>query len=81
MHETGPATQIIRHRSEHGRWQAVTREPDPRLSGCVRQYLGYVESMTQFELPTGDVALIVGFGTPVRVVDPGRPGGEHRVSP
>ncbi len=43
----------------------------------MRQYLGYAENTTRFEqrreLPTGDAALIVGFGTPVRVVDPRRP--------
>lgn len=77
MRSGQPATQIIRHRSEHGRWQAAIREPDPRLRADVRQYLGYVEHTTRFEqrreLPTGDAELIIGFGTPVRVVDPRRP--------
>ena len=30
MPETRPTTHVIRHRSEHGRWQAAIREPDCR---------------------------------------------------
>ena len=35
---------MLRHESELGVWELVTRAPDPRLRGYVGDYQGYVES-------------------------------------
>jgi len=74
------ATQIVRHMSEHGEWEFVTRPPAPPLAGHVRRYLGYWERGMTFarriEAATDDAVLIVNLGERLHVVDPRDGSGE-----
>jgi len=79
---TAPAAdlRIVQHSSEHGRWWAVFRPPDPRLGLHVRVYQGYRMTLTRYarglEVASTDVPLIFNFGPALRVIDPRRPEGE-----
>jgi AraC-like DNA-binding protein len=61
------AMRVLRHESELGGWELVTRMPDPRLRGYVGDYQGYVESTApapvRRELPVPLIPLIVNFGS------------------
>jgi AraC-like DNA-binding protein len=63
--------RVLRHESELGSWELVTRAPDPRLRRYARAYQGYVESGSpapvRQELPIPLVPLIVNFGSPWNV--------------
>jgi AraC-like DNA-binding protein len=52
----------------------VTALPAPELRASVRSYTGYAEPgsarVARRELPSGDVALVVGLGSPLRITDP-----------
>ena len=67
-----PRTREFRHRSPLGEWELICREPDPRLRGYVREYMGYVEGATSFrrrrEVPGLDIPIIINFGAPFRLV-------------
>lgn len=69
-----PRTRVTRHDAEDGRWEVVSRGPDPRLRGDVRGYHGYAEELARpvrrREPPSGDVVLIVNFGAAIRVDHP-----------
>jgi AraC-like DNA-binding protein len=71
---TAPGTQVVRHSSEHGEWEFVTRPPAPCLAGHVRRYLGYWERGTSFarriETATDDAVMIVNLGERLHVIDP-----------
>ncbi|MPZ21954.1 MAG: helix-turn-helix domain-containing protein [Dehalococcoidia bacterium] len=58
--------------------QVVGRRPAPALRDLVTGYQGYVESVSSVlvrrTFPGPNVVLIIGFGAPIRVADPGRPG-------
>lgn len=79
---TAPAsgTRALRHASEHGEWEFVTRPPAPPLAGHVRRYLGYWERGTSFarriEAATDDAVLIVNLGERLHVIDPRNGSGE-----
>ena len=59
--------RVLRHESELGSWELVSRAPDSRLVGYVREYEGYVESGTpapvRQQVPTPLLPLIVNFGS------------------
>ena len=58
-------TRVLRHASEHGSWELVTRAPDPRLRGHVGDYQGYLESgtPTRQQVPAPLIPIIVNFGS------------------
>ncbi len=62
---------MVRHESELGRWELVSRAPDPRLSGYVGHYQGYVESGSpaplRQQVPMPLIPIIVNFGAPWNV--------------
>ncbi len=66
--------RVLRHESELGTWELVTRPPESRLHGLVCDYQGYVESGTpssvlRQQVPTTRIPLIVNFGAPWNVAD------------
>ncbi len=68
------AVRVVRHNSEHGRWELVERAPDPRLRGLVADYEGYVEWGTpapvhRQQVPTTWLPLIVNLGSAWNVAD------------
>jgi AraC-like DNA-binding protein len=70
-----PAVTVVRHDSPLGRWEMASRDPDPRLRGHVRDYVGYVEvtpgSLRRREVPSADITLIISFGPAIGVGEPG----------
>jgi len=72
-------SRVLRHESEHDRWEMVHGAPDPRLRGHVLSYCSYHEETSSFvrrrELPGVRVVLIINLGDPIRVLAPGRPDG------
>ena len=64
----GAAIRVLRHESELGSWELVTRPPDPRLRRYAGDYQGYVESASpapvRQEIPIPLVPLILNFGSP-----------------
>ena len=66
-------TRALRHESELGSWELVLRAPDPRLSGLVSDYQGYVERGSppplRQQVPTTFLPLIVNFGSPWGIGD------------
>ena len=71
------ATTATRHESELGWIEFVSREPHPIPRPHLRGYWGHVERtsvpMRRRELPTGDAVMIIGFGPPLRQLDPDEP--------
>ena len=70
----GTALRVLRHESELGSWELVTRAPESRLRGLVCDYEGYVESgapvpVLRQQVPTPRIPLIVNFGAPWNVAD------------
>ena len=65
-------TQVVRHHSEVGQWEAVSGEPHPCLRPYVTDYQGYTERVIGFarrlEVPSPNVTLIVNFGPLFRVI-------------
>jgi AraC-like DNA-binding protein len=71
MHEP---SRIVRHDSELGSWELVTRRPAPLLRPFVRDYQGYVESASgepvlRQQVPATFLPFIVNLGAPWNVVD------------
>jgi AraC-like DNA-binding protein len=71
----GPAAvRVVYHESDLGCWQGISREPSGSLREYVRAYKGYVTSWARpgrrRAVVTGDVALIVNFGSPLGLSDP-----------
>ena len=70
-----PAVTVVRHDSPLGRWEMASRDPDARLRGHVRDYVGYVEvtpgPLRRREVPSADVTFIISFGPAIGVSDPG----------
>jgi AraC-like DNA-binding protein len=66
--------RVIRHESEHDRWQLVFGDPDPRLHPYVVHYCGYEEATSTFtrrlEAPGLHAPLIFNFGSPIAVSSP-----------
>ncbi len=77
---TASGTQVVRHASEHGEWEFISRPPAVPLAGHVRRYLGYRERKTSFarriETATDEAVLIVNLGERLHVVDPRDGSGE-----
>jgi AraC-like DNA-binding protein len=75
-------TRVLRHESEHDRWEMVQGVPDPRLRAHVLSYCSYDEQTTSFtrrrELPSERAVMIVNLGEPIRV---SRPDGEWSEQP
>jgi AraC-like DNA-binding protein len=73
-----PAVEVVSHDSPLGRWEMASRDPDPRLRGHVRDYVGYVEvtpgPLRRREVPSADITLIISFGPAIRVGGPGAAG-------
>jgi AraC-like DNA-binding protein len=69
------AVTVVSHDSPLGRWEMASRDPDARLRGHVRDYLGYVETtpgpLRRREVPSADITLIISFGPAIAVSDPG----------
>lgn len=63
--------RVLRHESELGSWELVTRAPDVRLRGYVGDYQGFVESGSpapvRQEVPIPLIPVIVNFGSPWNV--------------
>jgi AraC-like DNA-binding protein len=63
--------RVVRHESEHDRWEMVFGNPDPRLRPYVVHYCGYDEETTTFlrriEAPALHAPLIFNFGPPISV--------------
>ena len=63
------------HRSVFGSWDLVERLPHPSLAPYVRRYAGYLETsghaLRRRQTPSGDIALIINFGAPFRIIDDG----------
>jgi AraC-like DNA-binding protein len=61
------ALRVLRHESQLGRWELVTRPPDSRLRGYVADYQGYIESGSpaplRQQVPAPFVPIIVNFGS------------------
>ena len=61
-----------------GTWENVRARPHPELAAYVREYQGYFEASSQplrrREIPSGDVSIIISFGTRYEMIDP-RTGG------
>jgi AraC-like DNA-binding protein len=73
-----------RHDSHIGRWEFVPGDPAPRLARHVLGYCGYEEETVGFtrrrELPSGEVIVIIGFGSELETTYPQRtPGRVARV--
>jgi hypothetical protein len=66
-----PAVTVVRHDSPLGRWEMASGDPDPRLRGHVREYVGYVEvtpgPLRRREVPSADITLIISFGPTIGV--------------
>jgi AraC-like DNA-binding protein len=66
--------RVIRHQSEHDRWEQVFGDPDPRLQPYVVHYCGYEEVTSTFtrrlEAPGPHAPLIFNFGPPLAVSGP-----------
>lgn len=69
--------EVSGHRSNLGRWQAAQRLAEPRLRNCV---LGYFASegflprpLHERHLPSLEVAIVLNFATPHRIIDPSDP--------
>lgn len=64
-------------RAVDGSWELASGRPDPRLRPAVRDYEGYVEAMAhpmrRRELPSANIAVIINFGPPYRLLDPADP--------
>jgi AraC-like DNA-binding protein len=75
----GTATSVMRHESELGSWELVSRGPDQRLRAYVGEYQGYVESGSpaplRQQVPAPLVPIIVNFGSPWNIAD--SPTGPH----
>jgi AraC-like DNA-binding protein len=66
------ALRVLRHESELGRWELVSRAPDARLRQYVGDYQGYVESgepALRQHIPAPLLPLIVNFGSSWNVAD------------
>jgi AraC-like DNA-binding protein len=65
------ALRVLRHESDLGRWELVTRAPEPRLRGYVGDYQGYIETGSpaplRQQVPTPLIPIIVNFGSPWNV--------------
>jgi hypothetical protein len=67
-----------------GTWENVRARPHPELAAYVREYQGYFEASSQplrrREIPSGDVSIIISFGTRYEMIDPRTGGllGQHR---
>jgi AraC-like DNA-binding protein len=66
---------LVRHDSELGFWESVTRTPDPRIAGLIEgPYQGWIEKtvapMSRRETPAGIVPVILNLGPPYGVLDP-----------
>jgi AraC-like DNA-binding protein len=70
-----PAVTVVRHDSPLGRWEMASRDPDPRLRGHVRDYIGYFEvtpgPLRRREVPSADITFIISFGPAIGVSEPG----------
>jgi AraC-like DNA-binding protein len=65
-------SDVRRHSSGWGFWEAVAGQPHPALRGRVLRYTGYREQtaapLRRRQLPSGEVTLIVSFDQPLRMV-------------
>ncbi|MBD0283090.1 MAG: AraC family transcriptional regulator [Thermoleophilaceae bacterium] len=72
--EVAPSLRVIRHESEHDRWELVFGNPDPRLRAYVVHYCAYDEETSTFtrriEAPALRAPLIFNFGPPIAVCAP-----------
>jgi AraC-like DNA-binding protein len=63
----------VRHQSVEGQWEMVRAAPHPSLCPYVREYIGWFERFAvpicRREVPTEEIPVIIGFGTPVRLFD------------
>ena len=65
---------VVRHDSAVGRWELASGAAAPPLRPYVRGYLGTssrIGFLRERHLPSGDVALIINFGAPHRLIDAG----------
>jgi AraC-like DNA-binding protein len=64
---------VARHESAELRWEMVTRDAHPRLTGYVRDYTGYTESsvdpLCRREVPSADVTLILSPSSELKLPD------------
>ena len=69
--------RVVRHESDLGSWELVSRPPHPRLSGAVLGYAGYREQaarpVRRREVAQDSVVLLLNFGPPLRVGGPTDP--------
>lgn len=69
--------QVSQHCSEIGEWRVVQRNADPRLRAYVHGYLGsegYLPvALRERRLPSTEVAILVNFGSPHRMLDVANP--------
>jgi AraC-like DNA-binding protein len=67
------ALHVLKHESELGRWELVTRAPDAQLRGYVGDYQGYVESGSpaplRQQVPTPLIPIILNFGSTWNIAD------------
>jgi AraC-like DNA-binding protein len=72
--EAPTRVRVVRHVSEHDRWEMVFGAPDPRLRPYVIHYCAYDEETTTFrrrlEAPALRAPLIFNFGPPISVRSP-----------
>ena len=63
--------RVVRHESEHDRWEMVFGRPDPSLRPYVVHYCGYASRRRRFtrrpQAPSLQAPLIFHFGPPIRV--------------
>ena len=73
-HSGTSARRVLQHDSELGHWELVRRAAGPHLRAHVESYYGYTERQPGFSrrrhVPSGDVVLIVNFGSPLLRIDP-----------
>jgi AraC-like DNA-binding protein len=68
--------ETVHHETGLGRFELMSRAPDPLLRPYVRGYHGYSERtsrpLRRRELPSGDVILVLDLGAGVRLLEPRR---------
>jgi AraC-like DNA-binding protein len=69
--------EVTAHRSDLGRWRTAQRRAEPRLRGYVHGYFaseGFLPwQLYERHLPALEVAIVLNFAAPHRIIDPSEP--------
>jgi len=71
-----PRATVITHASVLGTWELAKASPAGALQPFAREYVGWIERLARplrrLELPSDEAPLIINFGAPFRLFEPGR---------